>query len=216
MGRAYTRRCAQEIKKFKMKPEISNIVSEYERGLYIPDVKPQTQYILCPVGLIGSGKTTVLKLLSKELWLVRLSSDDVGQALHDENLIPASNDMAEIMEGLFENYLSKGYSIAADMDCASASSQEFLVELKLKHNLPLIWIHINPPEDFILEIGLNNKPSWMFESKDAAVESYKKRKNLHKDFNAPFVYIFDTSLPNLPAQVIEASKLIKQYLLSNP
>ena len=46
--------------------------------------KANQELILCPVGLVGAGKTTVLKPISKILNLVRVSSDEIRGILKQE------------------------------------------------------------------------------------------------------------------------------------
>jgi shikimate kinase len=196
-----------------MRDIVSKVISEYEKDLYIPDVKPQKQYILCPVGLIGSGKTTVVTLLCKRLGLVSISSDRVGDIIHEQNLSVDLEVLTEIMNELFRKYLDLGHSVVADSDCANPSTQDMVMAKKETYHLHLIWIHINPPEKFILEVGLSNKPTWLFENKDVAVASYMKRKKLHENLTMPFMYTFDTSLSNIDEQVNDAAKLIEQDLL---
>ena len=187
----------------------AKVISEYERKLHVPDIKPPIQYILCPVGLIGSGKTTVVTALCKELSLVRISSDDVGEIIHTQEFPNDLVVLTEIMEELFSKYLDLGYSVAADTDCGTSSNQEFLQEKKEKYGLQLVWIHINPPETFILNVGLKNKPEWLFKDKNEVIEIYTRRKKVHEKLSIPFVYTFDTSLPNVGEQINEASQLIK-------
>jgi hypothetical protein len=117
------------------------------------------------------------------------------------------------MTELLRKYLDLGYSVAADTDCASLHTQKLLVEKKEKYGLQLIWIHINPPEKWILDVGLSDKPTWLFENKDEAVATYMGKKKLHENLNMPFVYTFDTSLPNLDEQIEDATKLIEKQIL---
>ena len=62
---------------------ISEIVEIYKPQIKIPKIKPEKQFFLCPVGLIGSGKTTVLNLLSERLSLVKISGDEIRKILKD-------------------------------------------------------------------------------------------------------------------------------------
>lgn len=193
---------------------VSKIIAEYEKTLYIPDNKPFRQYILCPVGLPGSGKTTVINALCRELFLVRISSDDIGDISHNLELPIDLEVLAKIVETLFRKYLDLGHSIVLDTDCATPSNQELLRNKKDAYNLQLIWIHINPPEKFIMDVGLRNKPRWLFKDINEAIEIYQRRKKLHENLSMPFVYVFDTSLPNLNQQISEASKLINKLISS--
>lgn len=50
---------------------------EYEESLVIPTTKSCPQWMLMPVGLVGAGKTTVVKPLARRLGLIRMSTDEV-------------------------------------------------------------------------------------------------------------------------------------------
>lgn len=67
--------------------ELSNIekgiMDEYEAELDIPIQPKRKQFILCPVGIVGAGKTTVMKPLSERLSLVRISGDEIRKILKE-------------------------------------------------------------------------------------------------------------------------------------
>src|SRR3989304_39914 len=46
------------------KEVLEEVKKKYERSLVIPNTKPSPQWILMPVGVVGSGKTTVVKPLA--------------------------------------------------------------------------------------------------------------------------------------------------------
>lgn len=186
--------------------ELETILSETEDSLVIPDSKPKHQILLCPVGLVGAGKTTVVEPLSQRLNLVRISTDEVRKRLKEKgyNLVRT----IEIGKKLIERYLQKGYNVAIDADC---SGQYELVSA-LTTNTPItpVWIHINPPESFILNKLKTFKHSWLFKDAGEAIANYHRRKPLHENLDMPFVYTFDTSREDLSQQIEEAVEQIRQ------
>ena len=185
---------------------ISNIASQYEKDLVIPNHKPKNQFILCAVGLVGAGKTTVVKPLSEKLSLVRISGDEIRKLLKENGY--DYEEVQDITDKLVKKYLNQGYSVCIDRDCASPGTQESLKKFEKEYNLKLVWIHINPPEEFILNKLKKLKHSWLFANTDNAIQNYLSRKNLHKNLDMPFVYTFDTSKDNLAQQINEAVKII--------
>src|SRR5262245_50203908 len=61
--------------------DFSRLVEEVKDSLVLPKESPINQFFLCPIGLVGAGKTTVLTPLAKELSLVSISGDEIRKLL---------------------------------------------------------------------------------------------------------------------------------------
>jgi predicted kinase len=197
------------------KPSVINdssqrITSLYESTLEIPKNKPKNQFILCPVGLVGAGKTTVIKPLSKKLSLLRVSTDEIRMLFIKEGL--NWEQAREIAYGLAKKYLHQGFSVAVDSDCVTERARNYIAEAKKELDLKVIWIHINPPEEFIINKLKNQKHSWLFKDAEDAINNYLARKPLHQNLDFPFTYTFDTSKSNLDEQITEAGEKIKNLI----
>ncbi len=190
--------------------EMKRIFSLCEKSLNIPSKKLDKQILLCPVGFVGSGKTTVLKPLSKKLSLLRISTDEIRRLLKERgyNYIRAR----EIAFNLIGKYARKGYSISVDADCVSQSKREKIKKLAKAIKAKIIWIHINPPEKYIINKlqTLRYKSDGVFKDSENAIQTYFIRKPLHKKLDFPFLYTFDTSRNNLKKQIDSAAVLIKK------
>jgi len=188
---------------------VQDFADKYECELIIPSKKPGNQFILCPVGLVGAGKTTVVKLLSEKLPLVRISGDEIRKLLKENRF--GYEKVQDIATVVAEKYLNQGYSICSDNDCVTEKTQKILGGLRDKYNLRLVWIHINPPEKFIINNLKNRKPNWLGTA-EQMIENYYARKPLHEYLDFPFVYTFDPSKPNLPEQIEQATQAIRKTL----
>lgn len=181
--------------------QMQAVISEYIQTISLPSKKYSEQFILCPVGRVGAGKTTVVKLISERLNLLRISTDEIRQLLLKKgcNFLRTS----EIGYLLADKYLSLGYSLAIDADCAGPSVQNHLRSAASKFNAQLIWIHINPPEEFIINKLNNFKHSWLFRDSEDAIENYYRRKPLHDAYltEIDFYFEFDTSKEDLSEQI---------------
>ncbi|MDD5726472.1 MAG: hypothetical protein PHC53_03625 [Patescibacteria group bacterium] len=186
--------------------DFENISQLYEEQLELPSAKPTKQILLCPVGLVGSGKTTVVKPLSKALSLLRISTDEIRKILKENGFNYVRT--REIAKNLIGKYLKLGHGVAIDADCAG-SSYELINEISQNPQIKVIWIHINPPESFILNKLRNYKHTWLFKNADDAIYCYQERKPLHEHLDMPFLYTFDTSRDDLDKQIEEAIKLIQ-------
>lgn len=186
---------------------LQNILQEVDDSLAISVKKHIPQILLCPVGLVGAGKTTVIKPLSTRLGLVRISTDEIRKHLKAKgyNYLRTT----EIAELLIQKHLEGGYSVAIDADCAG-STQKIVSKLTDESGIVPIWIHINPPESFILNKLRTYKHTWLFKDASEAIDNYLRRKPLHEKLNLPFLYTFDTSKENLSQQIDEVVHLIEQ------
>ena len=183
------------------------ITSLYEKQLIVPGHKPTHQFILCPVGLVGSGKTTVVKPLSEKLSLIRISGDEIRKLLKENGC--GYDEVQEIATIVTRKYLDQGYSVCSDNDCVTEKTRKIMNELQTKYGLQLVWIHINPPEEFILNKLRNLKPNWLGTA-EQMVENYYQRKPLHQNLHFPFTYTFDPSRENLSQQIDEAAEIIRK------
>jgi len=195
----------RDLANLKMK-EIKKIVRLYEKKLKIPIKKLNKLLLICPVGFVGAGKTTVIKPLSRQLSVLRISTDEIRKILKDNGY---NYDRAKEITFYFaDKFLARGFSIALDTNCASIESQKYIKAIKNKFRVKVIWLHINPPEKFIINKLKNYRHTWLFENSDNALRNYYHTKVLYKDLTFPYLYTFDPSKPNLKYQIKEAANLI--------
>ncbi len=187
--------------------QFNRFVDEYTRTVAIPDPKGE-QFLLCPVGLVGSGKTTVIKPLAEKLGLVRISTDEIRKALKERGFSYKRTE--DIAFAAADFFLDKEYGIAIDADCVRLDKRERIEERAARLQIPIIWIHINPPEEFIMNKLKNYPHTWLFKNAEEAIENYKARKSLHKELHFNFTYTFDTSRSDLEEQIKEATDIIRR------
>jgi len=194
--------------------DLKKIEGLYNKKIIIPRKKNKVQILLCPAGLVGAGKTTVVRPISDKLNLLRISTDEIRKILISKkfNLLRTT----EIASNLVVKYLKQGYGIALDADCVSPSVQRDIKKLQKEYNVIPIWIHINPKEKFILNRLKSYNHTWLFKDEKDAVDNYKRRKPLHKKYlgDIDFYSKFDTSKDNLNMQISEfVNKIEKDFNL---
>lgn len=193
---------------------LEEISRDYERTLDVPNHKPSPQWMLMPVGLMGAGKTTVLKPLAKHFGLIRISTDEIRERLKRRGY--SYEGVRDVAHKLQKKYLERGYSIAIDANTGSRFGLEY--NKKTKEAFPhvrQIFIHINPPEEFIVNKLKNYSHTWLFKDGDTAVNVFHtySRKN-YTPTNLPFVYTFDPSRENFQEQINECIGAIEKRLKS--
>lgn len=194
--------------------EMHEIIEEYEGALEFPSLKPTPPFVVCPVGLVGAGKTMVIKPLSKNLHLLRISTDEIRLLLKTHG--HGFERTREIALLLVQKYLTQGYSLGIDADGAG-STQETLKKLKNHFpHLAVYWIHIAPPESYHLAQLRQYQPKGLFRDAAHAEQEYWRRKPLHEHLTMPFIYTFDPSQSNLEEQIKEAGIKITLANQSRP
>lgn len=189
---------------------LERITKLYVEQLAVPSERPERQFLLCPIGLVGAGKSTVIKPLVERLHLVRVSTDEIRKLLKEQgyNHIRTS----EIAYSIISDFARNGHSIAIDADCAGNNVADTITQSAKTIGAKVVWIHINPPEAFIINKLKNFQHTWLFKDADEAIANYYRRKPLHEHLDYPFIYTFDPSRPDLPKQLNEAVKLIEAFL----
>lgn len=189
-------------------PQLQTVLEAYEASLVVPASKRSPQILLCPVGLVGAGKTTVVKPLSSRLGLVRISTDEIRERF--KALGFGYTRTMEIAVPLIRKYLMSGDSVTIDADCVG-SAEELAKSLEERASVSCVWIHIDPPESFILNKfrTMTYLPTGVFTNEAQARDNYFRRKSLHEHLDMPFVYTLDTSRADIATQIEEAARLIE-------
>ena len=191
--------------------EVVSIRERYKAALKLPLRRKGAshQIFLCSVGLVGAGKSTVKKPLSEKLSLVRISSDEVRHILKECGR--DYNQLMEIVKPLSEELATQGHSLAFDADCGNPKTKDMIVALAEKVGAKVFWIHINPPESFILNKLRNYKHTWLFRDGEEAVENYFRQKERRGAENTDFDFLatVDTSKADLSLQIEKVFELIK-------
>ncbi len=190
---------------------LQQIIEDYEKTLVFPENKPKTLFFLCPVGLAGAGKTTVMKKLCERLSLLRISNDEIREIIKD----PEHFDVATQVTGeLGRKYAKLGYSIGVDSNVSSLWNNVPFIKLVESLGAKVIWIHINPPESFIVNKFKNlvYKDTGIYKDPEHALKELERSKQNVKTEGIPFTCVFDTSSDDLDKQIENSVAVIQEEL----
>lgn len=193
-----------------MKTEAA-VAIEFCESLVIPELKPPQQILLCPVGLVGAGKTTVVKPISEALDAVRISSDELRKRLKESGF--DYTNLKELLLPIVTDLFKAGHSIALDMDCGSPTIIEAVRSYEAK-GCKAFWLRINTPKEFIFQKFRNHPPSWLADNPQQMIENYEAQAKVRAEANfAPdYFYTFDTSQPDLPEKIADCIEKMKPSL----
>jgi predicted kinase len=195
--------------------DVPSIIFAYEEKNPLPGKIPPQKWILAVIGLVGSGKTTLLKRLSTDLSLVRIANDDIRELLHERgfNMLRTVDVVKEIVKMT----LLKGYPVALDGDNITPEHRAELEVAAKAYAIPLVRIHVHPPEAFILENNQRRDERTgggeeKFIHPGQATREYYRRKPLHEKYLSEIIfdYTFDTSRLDLPEQIEAFEGLMKE------
>lgn len=99
---------------------------------------------------------------------------------------------------------------------ATPKTQVSINDQAARYGIRVFWLHVNPPEEFILSKLRAYKHTWLFKDSDEAVKKYYSRKPLHENLTLDFTYTFDTSRSDLTEQLDDAYKVIVHKLHAKP
>jgi predicted kinase len=193
-----------------MHPIALEILESYEKSLEIPPITYSTPFIIAPVGLIGSGKSTLIIPLAKQLQCIRISGDDIRLILKEKGL--SYDHVHDIATTLHKKFHSQGHSIAIDSDCASPQTQKFITECEKEFAAHTFWIHITTPEAVILErIQMYRNTHPLETNTENWIQNFHARKPLHENLTMPFICTFDAT-KDIASQLISAELEIRKEL----
>lgn len=198
----------------KAKKSLLDIELEFKNSLKIPIIKPTKQFFFCPVGLIGSGKSTIAKIISERLNLLRLSTDELRRILkeneYDFELV------GETGLRIANEFARLGFSIALDLDCGNPQVKEFVEKIARDLNAKVVWVHINTPEEFIIK-GLRKDHhfrAWLADTSEKMIDNYyvQKEKRIRENTSFDFLCTLDNSRSDIDMQIDECEQKINHYI----
>lgn len=188
------------------------IAEQFIKKIESEEITKDLRILICPIGLVGAGKSTVVIPLSKILKIPRISADEIRRVLKENGLDYSS--LKDIANKIGKYFLDLGYGLILDQDLAG--QLDLVKEITETYKLKTYFLHVNPPEEFILNKLRNyTGEKWLTDDQEKMVENYFSRKELHKDIEKKikFDYVIDTSQPNLDKKIAEIAQTIQQKFL---
>lgn len=179
---------------------IEEIQQEFKDSLEIPTTKPTKKCLVCPVGLIGSGKTTVIKPIAKELNLVRVSNDEYRILLKQNG--HGYETIKSFLNLVRSELLNQGHSIAIDANAGGQTSFNFITRAREEFGVEVYWLNINTPDKYA-EAGLRQRNSPLATSSEDWIKNRAQQKQRMETLKYEFDFFceFDISRADLRGQI---------------
>ena len=137
--------------------------------------------LLALVGVIGSGKSTIAKTLSKTLGWKIISKDAVRVKLRSEGLGFTPEKTDKIYYALINNSVLSGKNAVLDSDFVEKDKRKKLEKFARKNNVRVLYLCILCDRDVMLERMISAKygDKTMFKSASIAVREHYRRYPWH-------------------------------------
>ncbi|GEM_PF-2827119 len=143
----------------------------------------RSPFIIAFVGVVGSGKTYLAKILARRLRAKRITTDDIRVALRERG---ESYDSAPtITRQRAETCLRRGQSVILDFDAINPDRDREFRELAQLANARLYRIEVRTSERLII-VRLRRKtytPRDLFRNAEQAIRVYFQRNKFRKKFS---------------------------------
>lgn len=173
--------------------------------------KERKLFIIALVGVVGSGKTHVAKILARRLGAKRITTDDVRVSLRGRG--KSYGQAPAITARLAERALLHGKSVILDFDAINPARREEVNARAEKFGARVLTVEVRTPERLILA-RLREKrytPGDLFLDAAEAVRAYFERKKFRtkfrgKHFTQDFTIDNSRSLAPQTAKIVPAIK----------
>jgi len=190
----------------------AHIVAAYAQEIPVPKETFKKSVVICPVGLIGVGKTTTIKWLMKQLPLVYIRTDDIRKYLfaHGYQIVRTK----EISFHLLEYFVEQGHSVAIDADCIERDKRIEIERIAQRKETTVLYIHIVAPEETIIDRLLGRVSGAREYVGEEALLNYRQRKSLHEDIDTvPVFYTVNTNTKNEREKTKQLRQLVHNIKL---
>lgn len=175
------------------KEEFEEILETYIGRVRLPSRKFPVKFMLCPVGLVGAGKSTVVGKLAEKLPMVVVSTDNFRKTLKERG--SGYDSAEELTLRAVRHFAKKSWNVAIDSNCGRAEKKKQIEKLARELGAKIVFIEVNPPEAYILNKLKNFEHSWLFKNGEAAVKSYFEYKTLVEKEPVAIDFLYPVTLP---------------------
>lgn len=165
--------------------------------------KADKLFIMATTGLIGSGRTTVAKMMVAKLSGVVLVKSDSARFLLKEAGLPWGDNVRQILKGAALDLLSKGYGVIFDGNAADTEDRKNISEIADQTGASVHYVRINIDPEIAKERkrARYDDSSWVSSFDDFRVNTTEKilknleeRLKLHKELKS-------SDIPNLLGEI---------------
>ncbi len=161
---------------------IDRVVSSYLSGVKIPKRKTKNLYLIAPVGLIGSGKSTVSTYIARKIGAQVVSSNYIRGKFFKPKKKEYHIYTQPVLEKIVESLLEKGVSVVLDRDNVDGKVEKKYKKILEKYRAKVVYIRVVCDIDVMIERMMKrkyNKKEDIITSPVVAIREMWRRTPLH-------------------------------------
>lgn len=122
--------------------DLQLIIQDFLSRLNMPGQKAAKPFILGVIGNLGSGKSTVAKLLAKQLSGVVVVTADSARFLLKEAGLPWGESVRAVVRGVAQQLLQDGYAVILDGSNVETEEREQTAKLAQEQGVPVRYVRV--------------------------------------------------------------------------
>jgi predicted kinase len=141
---------------------IDELIESFIARLTLPAIKADTPFIVGIIGNLGSGKSAVARMLTKEIAGSVVLSADSARYLLKEADMPWGDNVRVIVRGAAERLIADGYAVILDGSNAELKEREQTAEAADRLHVPVRYVRITVSAEVARERlkAKYDDPSW--------------------------------------------------------
>lgn len=119
------------------------MVQDFLSRLSLPEIKAVKPFIVATIGLVGSGRTTVARMLAEKLNGAVLVQANSARFLLKEAGLPWGENVRQVLKGVATDLLKRDYGIVFDGNASDAEDRDNIEEIAEKTGARVFYVRIN-------------------------------------------------------------------------
>lgn len=183
--------------------QLNQLVQDFISRLHLPEIKADKPFVVATIGLVGSGRTTVAKMLIEKLNGAVLVQANSARFLLKEAGLPWGENVRQVLKEVAIKLLDQGYGIVFDGNASDEEDRKNIGEIAQKTNAKISYVRINIEPELAKqrEEQKYNDSNWVSSFDDFRVNTTEKmlkniddRAELHRNLKS-------SEIPNLAGEI---------------
>lgn len=188
------------------KLEISN---DFISRLAIPSQKPRVPFLVGMIGLTGSGRTTVARMLAENIpGSILISANSVRFLLSERNM-PWGQNVREVLRDAGTKLLNDGYGLIFDGNAAQEEDRDNIAKIAKPSGAKVFYIRISIDIERAKqrEIEKYNNPEWVSSFQEFRVNTTEKMIANIEAQRERDLHVDRTNIPDLMGTIDNSGSL---------
>lgn len=182
---------------------ISKLAKDFLSRLSLPAQKADSPFIIATIGLVGSGRTTVAKIITEQVNGAVLVQANSARFLLKEAGLPWGENVRQILKQVSKDLLAKGYGIIFDGNASDEDDRKNIDEIAQGTGAKTFYIRITIDPEIAKEREQKkyDDSSWISNFGDFRVNTIEKMLKNVDDRAEHHKNLKSDEIPNLVGEI---------------